>query len=127
MAIPSRILAGESHGWRSLAGYGPWGHTELDTAEQLSKQASTPIYRHTFFQESHMHTCISLTYAHTQTPLSLSHAHTLPPPETAHRFKDLCSEPHKCTQITPSRLQKQALPQRHTCTLTYTPSTHTPV
>ena len=27
------LLLGESHGQRSLAGYGPWGHKELDTTE----------------------------------------------------------------------------------------------
>ena len=27
------FLPGESHGRRSLAGYGPWGHNELDTTE----------------------------------------------------------------------------------------------
>ena len=27
------FLPGESHGQRSLAGYSPWGHKELDTAE----------------------------------------------------------------------------------------------
>ena len=27
------FLPGESHGQRSLAGYGPWGHKELDTTE----------------------------------------------------------------------------------------------
>ena len=25
----------KSHGWRSLAGYSPWGHKESDTTEQL--------------------------------------------------------------------------------------------
>ena len=30
------LLPGESQGQRSLAGYSPWGHKELDTAEQLS-------------------------------------------------------------------------------------------
>ena len=30
------FLPGESHGQRSLAGYRPWGHTELDTAEVIS-------------------------------------------------------------------------------------------
>ena len=30
------LLPGESHGERSLAGYTPWGHKELDTTEQLS-------------------------------------------------------------------------------------------
>ena len=27
------LLPGKPHGQRSLAGYSPWGHTELDTAE----------------------------------------------------------------------------------------------
>ena len=30
------FLPGESHGHRSLAGYSPWGHRELDTTEQLT-------------------------------------------------------------------------------------------
>ena len=30
------FLPGEFHGWRSLAGYSPWGHKELDTAERLT-------------------------------------------------------------------------------------------
>ena len=29
------LLPGESHGQRSLMGYSPWGHKELDTAEGL--------------------------------------------------------------------------------------------
>ena len=29
------FLPGESHGQRSLVGYGPWGRKELDTTEQL--------------------------------------------------------------------------------------------
>ena len=35
MATPV-LLAGESYGRRSLAGYSSWGHKELDTAEYLS-------------------------------------------------------------------------------------------
>ena len=35
MATHSRILAGESHGWRSLVGYSPWGRKESGTTEQL--------------------------------------------------------------------------------------------
>ena len=31
MATHSSILPGESHGQRSLVGYSPWGHKELDT------------------------------------------------------------------------------------------------
>ena len=30
MAMHSSFLPGESHGQRSLVGYGPWGHKELD-------------------------------------------------------------------------------------------------
>ena len=29
------FLPGESHGWRTLVGYSPWGHKESDTTEQL--------------------------------------------------------------------------------------------
>ena len=29
------LLPGESHGWKSLVGYSPWGHKELDTTERL--------------------------------------------------------------------------------------------
>ena len=29
------LLPGKSHGWRSLVGYSPWGHTESDTTERL--------------------------------------------------------------------------------------------
>ena len=32
-AAHSNILPGESRGQRSLAGYSPWGHKELDTSE----------------------------------------------------------------------------------------------
>ena len=31
----SVLLPGESHGGRSLVGYSPWGHKELDTTERL--------------------------------------------------------------------------------------------
>ena len=33
MATQPNILAWEIPGWRSLAGYSPWGHKELDTIE----------------------------------------------------------------------------------------------
>ena len=29
------LLPGESHGWRSLVGYSPWGRKESDTTERL--------------------------------------------------------------------------------------------
>ena len=36
MTTHSSILAMESHGQRSLAGYSPGGHKEVDMTEQLS-------------------------------------------------------------------------------------------
>ena len=30
------LLPGESHGWRSLVGYSPWGHKQSDMTEWLS-------------------------------------------------------------------------------------------
>ena len=35
-----RFLPGKSHGQRSLEGYSPWGHKELDMTEQLSLSTS---------------------------------------------------------------------------------------
>ena len=45
MATHSSILAGESHGQRSLAGCSPWGHKDSDTTEQLTHRPSqeTPL------------------------------------------------------------------------------------
>ena len=40
MATHSSILAGESHGRRSLAGYSPRGHKESDTTERLTLSRS---------------------------------------------------------------------------------------
>ena len=39
MATHSSILACESHGQRSLAGYSPWGCKELDMNEQIPPTA----------------------------------------------------------------------------------------
>ena len=36
MATHSVFLPGEFHGQRSLVGYSPWGHKELDTTERLT-------------------------------------------------------------------------------------------
>ena len=35
MVTHSSILAGKSHGWRSLVGYSLWGRKESDTTERL--------------------------------------------------------------------------------------------
>ena len=38
-------LPGKSHGWRSLAGYSPWGRKESDTTEQLHFHTSITMVR----------------------------------------------------------------------------------
>ena len=40
------FLPGESHGWRSLAGDGPWGCKELDMTEPLT-HTHTHTHTHT--------------------------------------------------------------------------------
>jgi len=37
----SVLLPGKSHGWKSLAGYSPWGRKESDKTEQLSMHTQT--------------------------------------------------------------------------------------
>ena len=46
MAIHCNILAGESHGQRSLVGYSPWGRKELDMPEQPSMHACSANISH---------------------------------------------------------------------------------
>ena len=41
MATHSGILACESHGQGSLAGYGPWGHKQSDMTERLDMSTNT--------------------------------------------------------------------------------------
>ena len=48
MAIHSSILAWKFHGWRSLAGYSPWGLKEWDTTEQLHFFLSATVARYAF-------------------------------------------------------------------------------
>ena len=50
MAIHSSILAGEFHGQRSLVGYSPWGHKELDTTET---NTDTHIYIYLKYKNNH--------------------------------------------------------------------------
>ena len=42
--MATHFLPGESHGQRSLMGYGPWGHKEADTTEQISMHAGRLKY-----------------------------------------------------------------------------------
>ena len=46
------LLPGESHGQRSLVGYSPWGHKELDTSEQLNALSFPGGWRDTRGQDS---------------------------------------------------------------------------
>ena len=41
--MATHFLPGESHGQRSLMGYGPWGHKEADTTEQISTHIYTAM------------------------------------------------------------------------------------
>ena len=43
MTTYSSILAWETHGQRSLAGYSPWGHKESDMTEQLTQQQQSRL------------------------------------------------------------------------------------
>ena len=38
------LLPGESHGWRSLVGCSPWGHTESDTTEATQQQQQSRLW-----------------------------------------------------------------------------------
>jgi len=40
MATTPVFLPGKSHEQRSLVGYSPWGHKELDTTERLNGSSS---------------------------------------------------------------------------------------
>ena len=45
MTTHSILLRGKSHGPKSLVGYSPWGHKELDTIEQLHFHFSFKIFQ----------------------------------------------------------------------------------
>ena len=47
MATHSSILA-----WRSLAGYSPWGHKELDMTKQQSRHAVMHVLRQNIHRKS---------------------------------------------------------------------------
>ena len=50
------FLPGESHGWRSLVGYSPWGCKESDTTEQLHFHFLSPMIlnHHSYPLKSHL-------------------------------------------------------------------------
>ena len=51
------LLPGKSYGRRSLVGYSPWGHEELDTTERLSDFAFT-FHSHALEKEMATHSSI---------------------------------------------------------------------
>ena len=48
MATHSNILAGKSHGPRSMVGHSPQGHKELDTTQELNNNNNKNIQIHTW-------------------------------------------------------------------------------
>ena len=43
------FFSGKFHGQRSLVGYNPWGHKELDTTKQLTQKLTfAHIWKNTF-------------------------------------------------------------------------------
>ena len=54
----SVFLLGEFHEQRSLAGYSPWGHKELDATEKLILSLFSSIYTHTHIC---MCVCVSMS------------------------------------------------------------------
>jgi len=48
------FLPGESHGWRSLVGYNPWGCKDLDMTE-VTERTHTHTHTHTY-THTHTHT-----------------------------------------------------------------------
>ena len=58
--LPTPVFVpGEFHGLRSLEGYSPWGCTELDTTELLSKQVLLSV-KHKGFLKNLSVSCLFL-------------------------------------------------------------------
>ena len=56
------FLPGKSHGWRSLAGYSPWGHMESDAIEQLHFFTSSWVwcdFGQPIYQSSGLCSCVA--------------------------------------------------------------------
>ena len=57
---------GESHGQRSLVGYSPWGHKELDPTERLHTHTDT----HTHEFKASLDNRVVIIYSHSKSSLS---------------------------------------------------------
>ena len=79
--LPTPVfLPGDFHGQRSLAGPGPWGHTESDTTECSHTHPTSHIYSFCFGffrHESGMSTFISMISSPENTYSSLLNPHCL--------------------------------------------------
>ena len=60
------FLPGKSHGQRSLVGYSPWGHTELDTMSNRAHQVTRHISRRTELWAYSLVTDLSLSNYHSR-------------------------------------------------------------
>ena len=49
------LLPGESHGWKSLVGYNPWGRKESDTTERLHFHFLSTLIRASLVAQSVKH------------------------------------------------------------------------
>ena len=68
MATHSSVLAWESHGQRSLAGYSPWGRKESNMTELLTQYIYTSIYfyfqkRYTLHTSLSVYVCLSIYWS----------------------------------------------------------------
>ena len=93
MATHSSVLAGESHGQRSLAGYSSWGHKDLDMTEWLTLSLHIHIYieRDTDINLNHYALHLKLTHCQStilQLKRKKKQASQLPPESTLWLFPD---------------------------------------
>ena len=84
-ATHSGVLAWESHGQRSLAGYSPWGPKEPDMTERLTESycGSKQVYSDSCFYLEFFHSFLPLIHHLVILPIlpsfSLSHPHRVQP------------------------------------------------
>ena len=76
MAPTPVLLPGKSYGQRSLAGYSPCGHKELDTTERLNNnnkdECSNTAHLHTLLEELHCNNAWRVLSTAPRTQLKLS-------------------------------------------------------
>ena len=108
------FFPGQSHGQRSLVGYGSWGHKESDTTEHMCTHTHTHTHTHVC---SHTYTCV-----HTETHVCThAHAHMCAYMRVcAHTYTCACTQGHTYTRV---RAHMCVHTHTHVCTHThYVPS-----